>query len=150
MLQPKRRKYRKDMKGRNRGIATSGCYLSFGNFGIKATTRGRLTSKQIEAARRTITHHIKRLGRVLTRVFPDKPITKKPTEVRMGNGKGNVDHYVFEVRPGKMLYEIVGTEPKVAVEALRLASTKLPVKTTVVVSDDEGEKDVQLQRVPAR
>ncbi|AGO28345.1 50S ribosomal subunit protein L16 [Candidatus Tremblaya phenacola PAVE] len=132
MLQPKKRKYRKEMKNRNRGTATKGCHLSFGMFGLKATSRGRLTSKQIEAARRAMTHHIKRLGRVLIRIFPDKPVTKKPAEVRMGSGKGAVDHFVFEVKPGKILYEIDGVETALANEAMRLASNKLPLKTVLI------------------
>jgi large subunit ribosomal protein L16 len=132
MLQPKKRKYRKEMKNRNRGTAAKGCRLSFGMFGLKATSRGRLTSKQIEAARRAMTHRIRRLGRVLIRIFPDKPVTKKPAEVRMGSGKGSVDHFVFEVKPGKILYEIDGVEAALASEALRLASNKLPVKTVLI------------------
>lgn len=132
MLQPKGKKFRKEMKGRNKRLATSGCHLSFGSFGLRATTRGRLTSDQIEAARRVISHHLKRAGKVLIRIFPDKPVTRKPAEVRMGNGKGSVDHYVFEVKPGKVLYEIGGTNQVQASESLRLAAAKLPVRTMIV------------------
>ncbi|KAH0998259.1 50S ribosomal protein L16 [Candidatus Tremblaya phenacola] len=132
MLQPRKRKFRKDKKGRNKGIAQSGNNVSFGEFGLKSVSRGRITSKQIEAARRSITHHLKRGGKVLIRVFPDKPITKKPAEVRMGNGKGNPEHYVFVAQPGKVLYEICGTEPTAARKALKLAAAKLPLKTMFV------------------
>jgi len=132
MLQPSRTKYRKQQKGRNRGIATRGAKVSFGEFGLKATTRGRLTARQIEAARRAMTRHIKRGGRVFIRIFPDKPISQKPAEVRMGNGKGNPEYYVAEIQPGKVLYEIVGVPEELAREAFRLAAAKLPLRTTFV------------------
>ncbi len=132
MLQPKRTKYRKQMKGRNRGLAQVGNKVSFGEYGLKATTRGRLTSRQIEAARRALTHFIKRGGRVWIRVFPDKPITKKPLEVRMGKGKGNVEYWVALVQPGRVLYEMEGVTEAHARDAFRLAAAKLPVRTTFV------------------
>ena len=132
MLLPKRTKFRKAHKGRNRGLATTGNKVSFGEFGLQSTTRGRMTSRQIEAARRTITRHIKRGGRVWIRVFPDKPITKKPLEVRMGKGKGAVEYWVCQIRPGKVLYEMEGVSEEVAREAFELAARKLPVKTTFV------------------
>ncbi len=132
MLQPKRTKFRKQMKGRNRGLANRGSKVSFGEYGLKATTRGRLTSRQIEAARRALTHFIKRGGRVWIRVFPDKPITKKPLEVRMGKGKGNVEYWVALVQPGKVLYEMEGVTETEARDAFRLAAAKLPVRTEFV------------------
>lgn len=132
MLQPTRLKYRKQHKGRNTGIATRGNKVSFGDFGLKAVGRGRLTARQIEAARRAMTRHIKRGGRIWIRVFPDKPITSKPAEVRMGNGKGNPEYYVAEIQPGKVLYEIVGVPEELAREAFRLAAAKLPLRTTFV------------------
>src|SRR6266481_7973873 len=132
MLQPKRTKYRKQMKGRNRGLAQRGNKVNFGQFGLKATTRGRLTSRQIEAARRALTHYIKRGGRVWIRVFPDKPVTKKPLEVRMGSGKGNVELWVAVIQPGKVLYEMEGVNEAQAREAFALASAKLSVKTIFV------------------
>jgi len=132
MLQPKRTKYRKQQKGRNRGLATRGNEVSFGEFGLKATTRGRLTARQIEAARRALTHYIKRGGRVWIRVFPDKPITKKPLEVRMGSGKGSVEYWVALVQPGRVLYEMEGVTEAQAREAFALAAAKLPVKTMFV------------------
>ena len=130
MLQPKRTKYRKQQKGRNRGKANVGNKVSFGDFGLKASTRGRLTARQIEAARRAITRHVKRGANIWIRVFPDKPITKKPLEVRQGKGKGNVEYWVAQVQPGRMLYEIQGVDEKLAREAFRLAAAKLPVQTT--------------------
>ena len=133
MLQPKKTKYRKQMKGRNRGEASVGNRVSFGEFGLKATTRGRVTARQIEAARRTITRKVKRGGKLWIRLFPDKPISKKPLEVRMGGGKGNVEYWVSQVQPGRMLYEIEGVPEALAREAFRLAAAKLPVKTTFVV-----------------
>ncbi len=133
MLQPAKTKYRKQQKGRNVGIATRGAKVSFGEFGLKATSRGRLTSRQIEAARRAMTRHIKRGGRIWIRVFPDKPVSKKPAEVRMGNGKGNTEYYVAEIQPGKVLYEMDGVSEQVAREAFRLASSKLPLLTTFVI-----------------
>lgn len=133
MLQPKRRKYRKEQKGRNTGIATRGNTVSFGEFGLKAIGRGRLTARQIEAARRAMTRHIKRGGRIWIRIFPDKPISQKPAEVRMGNGKGNPEYYVAEIQPGKMLYEMDGVSEELAREAFRLAAAKLPLKTAFIV-----------------
>ena len=133
MLQPARRKYRKDHKGRNRGLATRGAQVAFGEFGLKATERGRLTARQIEAARRAISRHIKRGGRVWIRIFPDKPISQKPAEVRMGNGKGNPEYFVAEIQPGKVLYEMDGVDEKLAREAFRLAAAKLPLATTFVI-----------------
>ncbi|MEJ2576240.1 MAG: 50S ribosomal protein L16 [Gammaproteobacteria bacterium] len=132
MLQPKRTKFRKQHTGRNRGLAQTGNKVSFGDFGLKATTRGRLTARQIEAARRTITRHVKRGGKLYIRVFPDKPITEKPLEVRMGKGKGNVEYWVAPIQPGRMLYEIEGISEALAREAFKLAAAKLPVQTTFV------------------
>jgi len=132
MFQPKRTKYRKQMKGRNRGVATRGNKVSFGEYGLKAVTRGRLTSRQIEAARRALTRCIKRGGRVWIRVFPDKPVTKKPLEVRMGKGKGNVEYWVALVQPGKVLYEMEGVTAAEARDAFRLAGAKLPLLTQFV------------------
>jgi len=132
MLQPKRTKFRKMMKGRNRGLALRGNKVSFGEFGLKATTRGRLTSRQIEAARRALTRFIKRGGRVWIRVFPDKPVSKKPLEVRMGSGKGNVEYWVSEIKPGAVLYEMEGVSEAEAREAFKLAAAKLPVRTMIV------------------
>ena len=132
MLQPARRKYRKEQKGRNKGLATRGASVAFGEFGLKATGRGRLTARQIEAARRAMTRHIKRGGRAWIRIFPDKPISKKPAEVRMGNGKGNVEYYVAEIQPGKVLYEMDGVNEQLAREAFALAAAKLPIATTFV------------------
>ncbi|NYT63887.1 50S ribosomal protein L16 [Alcaligenaceae bacterium] len=132
MLQPSRRKYRKEFKGRNTGLATRGAEVSFGEFGLKSTDRGRLTARQIEAARRAINRHIKRGGRVWIRVFPDKPISQKPAEVRMGKGKGNPEFWVAEIQPGKVLYEMEGVSEELAREAFRLAAAKLPLRTTFV------------------
>ncbi len=132
MLQPKRTKFRKQQKGRNRGLAHRGNEVSFGEFGLKAVGRGRITARQIEAARRTITRKVKRGGKLYIRVFPDKPITKKPLEVRMGKGKGNVEYWVALIQPGRMLYEIEGVPEELAREAFKLASAKLPVETTFV------------------
>ena len=132
MLQPTRLKYRKQHKGRNTGVATRGNKVSFGDFGLKATGRGRLTARQIEAARRAMTRHIKRGGRIWIRVFPDKPITEKPAEVRMGGGKGSPEYWVAEIQPGKMLYEMDGVEESLAREAFRLAAAKLPIQTVFV------------------
>ena len=136
MLQPKRTKFRKQHKGRNRGLAQSGNKVSFGEFGLKATARGRMTARQIEAGRRTITRTVKRGGKLWIRVFPDKPITKKPLEVRMGKGKGAVEYWAAVVRPGRMLFELDGVSEDIAKEALRLAAQKLPVKTKFVVRRD--------------
>ena len=121
MMQPNRRKYRKEQKGRNVGLATVGTKVSFGEWGLKATGRGRLTARQIEAARRAMTRHIKRGGRIWIRIFPDKPISKKPAEVRMGNGKGNPEYWVAEIQPGKVLYEMDGVPESLAREAFRLS-----------------------------
>ena len=129
MLQPARRKFRKEHKGRNRGVASTGNKVSFGEFGLKAVGRGRITARQIEAARRVMTRHIKRGGRIWIRIFPDKPISKKPAEVRMGKGKGSVEYYVAEIQPGKMLYEMDGVSEEIAREAFRLAAAKLPLLT---------------------
>ena len=131
MLQPKRTKFRKVMTGRNRGLA-KGTEVSFGEFGLKAVGRGRLTARQIEAARRAMTRHVKRQGKIWIRVFPDKPITKKPLEVRMGKGKGNVEYWVAQIQPGRVLYEMDGVPEELAREAFRLAARKLPFKTTFV------------------
>lgn len=129
MLQPARTKYRKQQKGRNTGMATRGAKVSFGEFGLKATTRGRLTARQIEAARRAMTRYIKRGGRIWIRIFPDKPISHKPAEVRMGKGKGNPEYFVAEIQPGKVLYEMDGVSELLAREAFRLAAAKLPIRT---------------------
>jgi len=132
MLQPKRTKFRKQHKGRNRGLAHRANEVSFGEYGLKATTRGRITARQIEAARRAMTRHIKRGGKSWIRIFPDVPVTKKPIEVRMGKGKGNVEFWVAKIQPGRMLYELEGVPREVAMEAFRLAASKLPVQTTFV------------------
>ena len=129
MLLPKRTKFRKQQKGRNRGLANRGSKVSFGEFGLQAVGRGQITSRQIEAGRRTITRHIKRGGKVWIRVFPDKPITSKPLEVRQGKGKGNVEYWVCLIQPGRMLYEIEGVSEELAREAFQLAAAKLPFKT---------------------
>ncbi len=136
MLQPSQMKYRKCHKGRNRGPSTSGNLVSFGEFGLKAVGRGRLTARQIEAARRAMTRSIKRGGRVWIRIFPDKPVSKKPAEVRMGSGKGNPEYYVAEIRPGKVLYEMEGVSETLAREAFRLADSKLPLPTMFVSRRD--------------
>ena len=132
MLQPARRKFRKEQKGRNTGVATRGANVSFGDFGLKATERGRLTARQIEAARRAITRHMKRAGRVWIRVFPDVPVSKKPAEVRMGSGKGAPEFWAARVKPGRVLFELDGVPVQVAREALELAAAKLPIKTRFV------------------
>jgi large subunit ribosomal protein L16 len=132
MLQPARTKYRKQQKGRNTGIATRGNKVSFGEYGLKATGRGRLTARQLEAARRTLSRHIKRGGRVWIRVFPDKPVSRKPAEVRMGNGKGNPEYFVCEIQPGKIIFEMDGVDAALAKEAFALAAAKLPFRTTAV------------------
>lgn len=138
MLQPSRLKYRKHQKGRNTGIATRGNKVSFGEFGLKAVGRGRLTARQIESARRAMSRYIKRGGRIWIRVYPDKPISSKPAEVRMGNGKGNPDYYVAEIQPGKMLYEMEGVSEEIAREAFRLAAAKLPIPTNFVTRQIGG------------
>ena len=132
MLQPKRTKFRKQQKGRNRGLALRGSKVSFGEYALKATDRGRMTSRQIEAARRTITRHVKRGGKLWIRVFPDVPITKKPIEVRQGKGKGNVDYWIAQIQPGRVLYEIEGVSEDVAREAIKLAAANLPFRTAFV------------------
>jgi large subunit ribosomal protein L16 len=132
MLQPKRTKFRKQFKGRNRGLAQRGSSVSFGEFGLKATERGRITARQIEAARRALTRRLKRGGKVFIRIFPDKPITQKPLEVRQGKGKGSVEYWVAQIRPGKILYEIEGVPEDMAREAFGLAAAKLPLATTFV------------------
>jgi large subunit ribosomal protein L16 len=132
MLQPKRTKYRKQQKGRNRGLATKGNKVSFGEYGLMATDRGHLTARQIEAGRRAITRHVKRGARIWIRVFPDKPVTKKPLEVRQGKGKGNVEYWVAVIKPGRVIFEMEGTDETVAREALRLAASKLPLRASFV------------------
>ena len=132
MLQPKRTKFRKVQKGRNRGLAHRGSSVSFGEYGLKATGRGRMTARQIEAGRRAMTRHVKRGGQIWIRVFPDKPITNKPLEVRQGKGKGNVEYWVCKIQPGKMLYEMEGVSEEIAREAFRLAAAKLPIATSFV------------------
>ncbi|TVM05948.1 50S ribosomal protein L16 [Vreelandella aquamarina] len=130
MLQPKRLKFRKVQKGRNRGLAERGSKISFGEYGLKATGRGRITARQIEAGRRAITRHVKRGGKIWIRVFPDKPISKKPLEVRMGKGKGSVEYWVAQIQPGRVLYEIEGVPEELAREAFELAAQKMPISTT--------------------
>ena len=132
MLQPKRTKFRKQQKGRNRGLATSGNKVSFGEFALKSTTRGQITARQIEAARRAITRSVKRGGKLWIRVFPDVPVTKKPIEVRQGKGKGNVEYWVAKIQPGRVIYEIEGVSEDLAREAFKLAAAKLPVQTAFV------------------
>ncbi len=132
MLQPKRTKFRKQQKGRNRGLAQSGNTVAYGEYGLKATDRGRLTAREIEAGRRAMTHFVKRGGKIWIRVFPDVPVTKKPLEVRMGNGKGNVEYWVAKVQPGSMLYEMEGVDEATARKAFRLAAAKISVTTTFV------------------
>jgi len=132
MLQPKRTKFRKMQKGRNRGLAQRGSKVSFGEFGLKATGRGRITARQIEAARRAISRQVKRSGKIWIRIFPDKPITQKPLEVRQGKGKGNVEYWICQIQPGRMLFEIEGVSEEDAREAFTLATAKLPIPTTFV------------------
>ncbi len=132
MLQPKRMKFRKMHKGRNRGLAEAGSKVSFGTYGLKSIGRGRMTARQIEAARRAMTRHVKRQGKIWIRVFPDKPITEKPLEVRQGKGKGNVEYWVCQIQPGRVLYEMDGVPESLAREAFELAASKLPFKTTFV------------------
>jgi len=132
MMQPKRTKFRKQFKGRNSGLAQRGSHISFGDYGLKATSRARMTAREIEAARRAMTRYVKRGGQVWIRVFPDVPITKKPLEVRMGSGKGNVEYYVARVQPGKVLFEMEGVTEEIAREAFRLAASKLSVDTMFV------------------
>jgi large subunit ribosomal protein L16 len=132
MLQPKRTKYRKQQKGRNRGLATVANKVSFGEYGLKSLETGRITARQIEAARRAMTRYIKRGGKIWIRIFPDVPITKKPLEIRQGKGKGNVEYWVAKIQPGRMLYEMEGVAEPIAREAFRLAAAKLPIRTTFV------------------
>jgi large subunit ribosomal protein L16 len=132
MRQPARTKYRKQFKGRNRGLATSGNSIHFGEYGLKALDRGRITARQIEAARRAITRHVKRGGKLYIQIFPDKPITKKPLEVRQGKGKGNVEYWVAEIKPGRVMFEIEGISEELAREAFNLAAAKLPLKAVFV------------------
>ncbi|HBG31372.1 50S ribosomal protein L16 [Candidatus Macondimonas diazotrophica] len=132
MRQPKRTKYRKQQKGRNQGLAKGGERVSFGEFGLKAVERGRITARQIESARRAITRHVKRGGKIWIRVFPDVPVTKKPIEVRMGKGKGNVEYWVAKIQPGFVMYEMEGVSEDIAREAFKLASAKLPIRTAFV------------------
>ncbi|WP_277641381.1 50S ribosomal protein L16 [Wolinella succinogenes] len=139
MLMPKRTKFRKQMKGRNRGKSFRGNSLAFGDIGIKATEHGRIDSRQIEAARIAMTRHIKRAGKIWIRVFPDKPLTAKPLETRMGKGKGSVDKWVMNIQPGRIVYEMAGIEEELAREALALAQSKLPFKTKIVTSENENE-----------
>lgn len=139
MLMPKKTKYRKQMKGRIKGEASRGTEIAFGQFGLKADGTDRLTSRQIEAARRAMTRYIRRGGKIWIRIFPDTPITKKPAEVRMGSGKGGVDHYAAKIRPGRILFEMEGVKEDVAREAMRLAAGKLPIRTKFVVRHTPGE-----------
>ncbi|MGX2982063.1 50S ribosomal protein L16 [Helicobacter sp. 23-1045] len=139
MLMPKKTKYRKQMKGRNRGKATRGSKIAFGDIAIKAVEAGRIDSRQIEAARIAMTRHIKRTGKIWIRVFPDKPITAKPLETRMGKGKGAVEKWVMNIKPGRIIYEMVGVEENLARAALALAQSKLPFKTKIITSESENE-----------
>ena len=139
MLQPKRTKYRKQQKGRNRGLALRGSTIAFGSFALKTVQNGRITNRQIEAARIALTRYMQRQGKVWIRIFPDKPITSKPLEVRMGKGKGNLDHYVASIKAGRIMFEIDGVPSKVAHEALRLAAQKLPVLTRTITRPDYVE-----------
>jgi large subunit ribosomal protein L16 len=132
MMMPARTKYRKQMKGRNRGYAVRGSTLAFGSYGLQATEGGRLTARQIEAGRRALTREIRRRGKIWICIFPDKPITRRPAEVRMGGGKGAVDHWAAVIKPGRVLFEMDGVEEEVAVKALKLASYKLPLSTTIL------------------
>jgi large subunit ribosomal protein L16 len=141
MLQPKKTKYRKMQKNPQTGKATRGTNVDFGKYALKALEPAWITSRQIEAARRAMTRYIKRGGKIWIRIFPDKPITKKPNEVRMGSGKGNIDHYAAVVKPGRILFEMDGVTPEVAKEALRLARHKLPIKTKIIIKDSQGDSD---------
>ena len=133
MLAPKRAKYRKQFRNRRGGVATRGSVLAFGSHGLKSQEGAWITARQIEAARRAMTHYTKRGGRIWIRIFPDKPVTKKPAETRMGSGKGDVDHYVAVVKPGTILFEMGSVEDKIAQEAMRLAAHKLPIKTKLII-----------------
>ena len=135
MLQPKRQKYRKSFRGSMSGLSQAGSTLNFGDFGLKALGRGWITARQIEAARKTITHHTKRAGRLWIRIFPDKTYTKKGAGVRMGGGKGEVEGYVCVVRPGRIMFELAGVEASIALESFRLATQKLPIKTKIVTKN---------------
>lgn len=139
MLMPKKTKYRKQMKGRNRGKSFKGSFLAFGDIAIKALEHGRIDSRQIESARVAMTRHIKRAGKVWIRVFPDKPLTAKPLETRMGKGKGSVEKWVMNIKPGRIIYEITGIDEVTAREALTLAQSKLPFKTKIITSESENE-----------
>jgi large subunit ribosomal protein L16 len=141
MLQPKRTKFRKQFKGRNRGLATAGGKVSFGEYGLKAVERGRVTARQIEAARRAMTRHIKRGGKIWIRIFPDKSVTMRPAETRMGSGKGNPEFWVAVIKPGRILFEMGGEEitPEIAKEAMRLAQYKLPIKTKFIALDEQEQ-----------
>ncbi|MWV60933.1 50S ribosomal protein L16 [Helicobacter saguini] len=139
MLMPKKTKYRKQMKGRNRGKSFRGNSLAFGDIGIKAIEHGRIDSRQIESARIAMTRHVKRAGKVWIRVFPDKPLTHKPLEVRMGKGKGGVEKWVMNIKPGRIIYEMIGIDEATAREALALAQSKLPFRTKIVTKDSENE-----------
>jgi large subunit ribosomal protein L16 len=139
MLLPKKTKYRKQFKGRNNGMASRGTNIDFGQYGLKAETAERITARQIEAARRAMTRYVKRGGKIWIRIFPDTPITKKPAEVRMGGGKGSVDHYACKVRPGRIMFEMDGVTEEIAREAMRLAAHKLPVQTRFVIREVPGE-----------
>lgn len=141
MLMPRKTKYRKAQKGRNAGVATRGAEINFGSFGLKALENERITSRQIESARRAMTRYIKRGGKIWIRIFPHTPVTRKPAEVRMGSGKGALDHYVAKVQAGKILFEMDGVAEDIAKEAMRLAAYKLPVKTKFIVKAQAGEKD---------
>ncbi len=141
MLMPRKTKYRKAQKGRNAGVAARGAEISFGSFGLKALENERITSRQIESARRAMTRYIKRGGKIWIRIFPHTPVTRKPAEVRMGSGKGALDHYVAKVQAGKILFEMDGVTEDIAKEAMRLAAYKLPVKTKFIVKAQAGEKD---------
>lgn len=143
MLSPKKTKYRKQQKGKIKGIAQRGNQLAFGTFGIKTMDEGRLTSRQIEAARIAVTRHMKREGQVWIRIFPDVPVTKKPAEVRMGKGKGALDHWAAKIQPGRILFEVDGVSLEVGREALRLAAQKLPVVTKFIVRRDYTEQSTQ-------
>ncbi len=136
MLMPKRVKYRKQQRGRNRGMAHRGNTVAFGEYGLMALEATWMTSRQIEAARRAISHHVKRGGKIWIRIFPDKPVTAKPAETRMGSGKGAVDHYVAVIKPGRVLFELAGVRPEVAHEALERAAQKLPIKCKIVPRED--------------
>ena len=138
MLSPKRLKFRKHHKGRIKGSASRGTHLAFGDYGLQAIESGRITARQIEAARIAMTRHIKRGGKVWIKMFPDKPVTKKPAEVRMGKGKGSVEFYVAQVKPGRVLYEMDGVEPSIAIAALKLAASKLPVKTRLLIKGEDN------------